>query len=122
MLTDPRALVAPPEPYRPDLARPWQRGGAPLIELPIAVTPGLRVPAIGTSLLLAPPRVRDLLLGQMARRMRYAGEMQNMRCTVNERRPVSFPGEVRERHAFNACRLRDRGRIAGGSAHLPAVR
>ena len=62
------------------------------------------------------------VLRQMARRMRDAGKMQNMRRAVDERRPVSFPCEVWEGHALHASRLRDRRRIAGGSAHGPAVR
>lgn len=66
VLTNPRALLAPPRPYRPDLDAPWRRGSAPLIELPIAVTPRGRVPAIGTSLLLAP----DWLRARMIRAMR----------------------------------------------------
>ncbi len=53
-----RALASPRFPYRPDPASPWRRGDAPLIEMPIAVTPWLRVPVIGTSLFVAPPRLR----------------------------------------------------------------
>jgi hypothetical protein len=56
--TEPRALVAPTAPYRPAMAAPWRRGQAPVVELPIAVTPWTRVPAIGTSLLLAPRWLR----------------------------------------------------------------
>lgn len=54
VLTEPRALLAPRQPYRLDGARPWRRGHGPLVELPIAVTPRLRLPVIGTSLLVAP--------------------------------------------------------------------
>lgn len=54
VLTEPRALLAPRQPYLLDSQRPWRRGGGPLVELPIAVTPRLRLPVIGTSLLLAP--------------------------------------------------------------------
>lgn len=68
VLTNPRALLAPPAPYRPALAAPWRRGNAPLVELPVAVTPVLRVPAIGTSLLLAPDWVRTRLLDAMRAR------------------------------------------------------
>ena len=54
VLTNPRALTAPAEPYRPSMTAPWRRGQAPIVELPVAVTPWTRVPAIGTSLLVAP--------------------------------------------------------------------
>src|SRR5687767_8403486 len=54
VMTDPRALIAPADPYRPAPGAPWRRGQATVVELPIAVTPALRIPAIGTNLLLAP--------------------------------------------------------------------
>ncbi len=65
VLTEPRALLAPPTPYRPDVRRPWRRGGSTLVELPIAVTPQSRLPAIGTSLLLAPAPLREHILSAM---------------------------------------------------------
>jgi peptidoglycan/xylan/chitin deacetylase (PgdA/CDA1 family) len=67
VLTNPRALLAPATPYRPDLGAPWRRGSAPVVELPIAVTPRGRVPAIGTSLLLAPDWLRGRMLAAMRR-------------------------------------------------------
>lgn len=48
----PQALLAPTQPYRPRLERPWQRGQAGVVELPIAVTRTARLPAIGTFLLM----------------------------------------------------------------------
>jgi peptidoglycan/xylan/chitin deacetylase (PgdA/CDA1 family) len=54
ILDSPRVLLAPRGPYRPELARPWRRGQAPLIELPISVTPALRLPFIGGFVALAP--------------------------------------------------------------------
>lgn len=48
ILDSPRVLLAPRRPYRPDPANPYRRGGAGLVELPIATTPGLRIPFIGT--------------------------------------------------------------------------
>jgi peptidoglycan/xylan/chitin deacetylase (PgdA/CDA1 family) len=68
VMTSPCALVAPASPYRPSARAPWRRGGAELIELPVAVTPFLRAPAIGTSLLLAPPWLRRRLVAAMGRR------------------------------------------------------
>jgi peptidoglycan/xylan/chitin deacetylase (PgdA/CDA1 family) len=56
VLGPPRAQLAPRRPYRP--ARPWYRpGGHGLLELPIQVTPWLRLPVIGLSLLAAGPRL-----------------------------------------------------------------
>ena len=68
VLTDPRALAAPGVPYRPAMTAPWRRGQAPLVELPVAVTPWARLPAIGTSLLVAPAPIRARLLAWMRRR------------------------------------------------------
>jgi peptidoglycan/xylan/chitin deacetylase (PgdA/CDA1 family) len=67
VLTNPRALLAPAAPYRPDLGAPWRRGSAPIVELPIAVTPLGRVPAIGTSLLMAPAWLRRRMLAAVRR-------------------------------------------------------
>jgi len=59
ILDSPRVLRAPRLPYRPDLARPERQGAAPLLELPMSVTPAARLPFIGTFLVLAPwPMVR----------------------------------------------------------------
>jgi hypothetical protein len=56
VLGQPRGQLAPTRAYRP--ARPWYRcGGAGLVELPIQVTPGLRLPVIGLSLLAGGARV-----------------------------------------------------------------
>ena len=68
VLTNPRGLAAPASPYRPSARAPWRRGSSALVELPIAVTPFTRVPAIGTSLILAPGWLRARLIGSMQRR------------------------------------------------------
>jgi peptidoglycan-N-acetylglucosamine deacetylase len=68
VLHDPRALLAPPDAYRPDGRRPWRRGTAPIVELPVAVTPGLRLPAIGTVLLAGASPLRRHVLRAMRRR------------------------------------------------------
>ena len=68
VLTDPRALFAPATPYRPSARAPWRRGDADLLELPVAVTPIVRAPAIGTSLLLAPDWLRRGLVSAMRAR------------------------------------------------------
>lgn len=54
-MTRAEALVAPITPYRPQLATDgtfsfWRRGDAPILEIPMAVVPGVRFPVIGTSL------------------------------------------------------------------------
>jgi len=78
VLTNPRALVAPPDPYRPSMTAPFRRGQAPLVELPIAVTPWTRVPAIGTTLLVAPAWARDRLLDAMAKRKFFNFELHGI--------------------------------------------
>ncbi|HZO13049.1 MAG TPA: polysaccharide deacetylase family protein [Polyangiaceae bacterium] len=66
VLDTPRVMTAPASPYRP--ARPWyRRGGTGLLELPIAVTPGLRLPFIGTALTLAGVRGARALARMCAR-------------------------------------------------------
>jgi hypothetical protein len=51
----PRVLLSPTRPYRP--GKPYHRpGNLPLIELPVQVTRGPRLPYIGTSLALSGPR------------------------------------------------------------------
>ena len=77
VLTDPRGLVGPALPYRPDPRRPSRRGSAPLIELPVAVTPWLRLPAIGTSLLVSEP-LRRYLLHAMRRRPFFNLELHGL--------------------------------------------
>lgn len=55
VLDTPRVLGAPRSPYRP--GRPWYvRGRRRFMELPIQVTPGLRLPFFGTSLGALGPR------------------------------------------------------------------
>lgn len=58
----PAVLTAPTRPYR--IGTPYWRRGQGLLELPIQVTRGLRLPYIGTSLMLAgPARARWLTRG-----------------------------------------------------------
>jgi hypothetical protein len=78
VMTDPRQLAAPPDPYRPAMLAPWRRGQAPIVELPVAVTPWLRVPAIGTSLILAPAVVRRRIVRAMARRAFFNFELHGI--------------------------------------------
>lgn len=78
VLTDPRALAAPADPYRPAMDAPWRRGQAPLVELPVAVTRWARLPAIGTSLIVAPEPVRRRLVAAMARRAFFNFELHGI--------------------------------------------
>jgi len=66
IIGSPWQQLAPSQPYRPALQSPNRRGSAPLVELPVAVTPWLRLPAIGTFLLLSSPLRKLLLHGMTA--------------------------------------------------------
>lgn len=61
-LGDPRMTLAPLMPYRPDARAPWRTGQASIVELPMSVSPTLRVPVIGTSVLASPDWARARLL------------------------------------------------------------
>lgn len=59
ILDTPRVLLAPTRPYR--VGRPYWRRGQGILELPIQVTRGLRLPFIGTTITLGgPDRARTL--------------------------------------------------------------
>lgn len=77
VLTSPAALLCPPLPYRPDPQRPHRRGQATLVELPVATTPGMRLPAIGTTLVLS-ERLRLHVLEAMQARPFFNLEMHGM--------------------------------------------
>jgi hypothetical protein len=64
VLGDPRVLLAPLRPYRPAAGDPYREGGASdgLVEIPLAVTRGARLPVIGTSLIMAPAWLRRRLV------------------------------------------------------------
>lgn len=63
IVDSPRALGAPTGPYR--TGTPYYETGGGLLELPIQVTPGLRLPFIGTALTLLGPRGARLLTRQL---------------------------------------------------------
>jgi peptidoglycan/xylan/chitin deacetylase (PgdA/CDA1 family) len=71
-LGSPRVVAAPLGPYRPAKGAPYRAGGLDIVELPMAVTPFLRLPVIGTSLITAPEWLRRRLVGA-ALRARPAG-------------------------------------------------
>jgi hypothetical protein len=78
VLCDPRGLLAPGDPYRPSPVQPWRRGQATVVELPVATTPGLRLPAIGTNLLLFPTPLRTHLLERMRARRFFNLELHGI--------------------------------------------
>jgi hypothetical protein len=77
VMIDPRTLLAPAMPYRPGRS-PFFRGQATLVELPVSVSPGLRLPAIGTTVLTAPTPVRSRLLESMRRRRFFNFELHGL--------------------------------------------
>lgn len=92
VMTNPLALRSPARPYRPAMMAPWRRGQAPVIELPIAVTPWTRIPAIGTSLLVAPSLLRRCLVRAMARRAFFNFELHGIDFADAEKDGI--PGEL----------------------------
>jgi len=92
VMTNPRALLAPTDPYRPAIGAPWRRGQAPVVELPIAVTPYTRIPAIGTSLLVAPAALRDRVLAAMAPRAFFNFELHGIDFADADKDGI--PGEL----------------------------
>ncbi|HEY8427189.1 MAG TPA: polysaccharide deacetylase family protein [Sandaracinaceae bacterium] len=66
IVDDPRVLSAPADPYRTGTPY-WRRGGG-VVELPIGVTRGARLPYIGTSIVLAGERGARLLTRAIAGR------------------------------------------------------
>ena len=97
VMTNPRALAAPPDPYRPSMTAPWRRGQAPLVELPVAVTPWARLPAIGNWLILAPAPLRKRLVAQMAKRRFFNFELHGLDFADAEKDGI--PGELVSRQA-----------------------
>jgi len=67
ILGRPGVLLAPLGPYRPSADDPYRAGSQPLIEGPITVTPALRLPVIGTTLITAPPWLRRRLVAAALR-------------------------------------------------------
>jgi hypothetical protein len=97
VLTNPRALAAPPDPYRPAMTSPWRRGQSPVVELPIAVTPWTRLPAIGTTLIIAPDLIRTRLLAAMESRAFFNFELHGIDFADADKDGI--PGELVARQA-----------------------
>jgi hypothetical protein len=77
VMIDPRSLIAPVLPYRPGVS-PFWRGQSTLVELPISVSPKLRIPAFGTSLVALPTLARVMLLESMRKRPFYNLELHGI--------------------------------------------
>ncbi len=94
VVSDPRALLGPADPYRPDPERPWRRGQSPLVELPVAVQPYTRLPAIGTLLAVAPEPMRRFVLRTMASRPFFNLELHgiDLADAIADRIPTQLAG------------------------------
>ncbi len=94
MIHDPRHLLSPAEPYRPDPAHPWRRGQSPLVELPVSVLPFGRMFVTGTLLAISPERLRHLILALMARRPFFNLELHgiDLADAVADRIPTELAG------------------------------
>jgi peptidoglycan-N-acetylglucosamine deacetylase len=92
VLGNPRALTAPILPYRPSATAPWRRGQAPVVELPVSVSRWLRIPAIGTNVLLAPTAIRARLLESMRARPFFNFELHGIDLLDAE--ADGIPGEL----------------------------
>jgi peptidoglycan/xylan/chitin deacetylase (PgdA/CDA1 family) len=64
ILGSPKALGAPRVPYHPAAGAPYRKGQLPIVELPITVTPILRLHVIGTTVVLAPEWLRRRLVAR----------------------------------------------------------
>ena len=94
VVADPRTLLCPADPYRPDPSRPWRRGQSPLVELPVAVHPFSRVPAIGTFIAASPERLRRFFLDGMAGRPFFNLELHgiDLADAIADRIPTELAG------------------------------
>lgn len=94
VIGDPRGLMCPAEPYRPDPRRPWRRGQSPLVELPVAVMPWVRLPAIGTFLAVGPERLRRFVLQSMSGRGFFNLELHgiDLADAIEDRIPTELAG------------------------------
>jgi peptidoglycan/xylan/chitin deacetylase (PgdA/CDA1 family) len=64
ILGSPKVLAAPRVPYRPAAGAPYRKGQLPIVELPVTVTPILRLHVIGTTVVLAPEWLRRRMVAR----------------------------------------------------------
>lgn len=67
ILGSPKVLRAPTAPYHPAEGDAYARGDRPILELPMSVTPWLRLPVIGTSVVAAPEPLRRRIVASAMR-------------------------------------------------------
>ena len=67
IIGSPAVLTAPLGPYRPAAGQAYRRATRPILELPMAVTPLLRLPVIGTTVVASPEWVRRRLVAAALR-------------------------------------------------------
>ncbi len=109
VVSDPRGLLAPIEPYRPDAAQPWLRGGAPLAELPVAMLRYSRVPVIGTLFAAGPTWLRRHALERISRRRFFNFELHGIDLADAVR--DSIPTELAGRQPDLRIPAQDKRRI-----------
>ena len=94
VLGDPRCLLAPTDPYRPDAKEPWKKGQCPVVELPVAVLPYSRLPAIGTLVAAGPRWLRGHLMKAMCKRSFFNFELHgiDLADAIADRIPTVLAG------------------------------
>ena len=99
MMGDPRAFAGPLGPYRMNPATPWQPDNlGSLVEIPMSIEPWSRLPVIGTSWVLLPQRLREILLDYLLRQKRpFVFEMHAIDVLDEQDRGV--PQALKERQA-----------------------
>lgn len=88
IVDDPRLLTAPADPYR--VGRPYWRRGDGLLELPIGVSRGLRLPYIGSTVVLSGPRGAELLTRAIVGRPLVSLELHGIDLADAEQDGLSF--------------------------------
>lgn len=77
-LDRPAVLLAPPRPYHPHARDPYRPGDEPMWEVPIAVTPFVRFPVIGTSVVTLPGWARRVALAGALRATTFNLELHGI--------------------------------------------
>jgi len=109
VVTDPRGLFAPADPYRIDARRPWRRGTSALVELPVAMLPYSRIPVIGTLLAAGPTWLRDHALAGIRGRAVFNLELHGI--DLADAVLDSIPTEIAGRQPDLRIPLSDKERI-----------
>lgn len=77
-LGSPGVLRAPATPYHPAAGAPYRRGDLPLLEIPMAVTPLLGLPVIGTSVVTFPEWLRQWAVAAVLERQFFNLELHGI--------------------------------------------